>query len=135
VRPVVARRLVPRPAEELYALLADLRGHWDLAGRWVHALELRPDGGTVRVRGPLGLRRTVRTELVALEPARSVSGLARSGATHAAISWDLAPSDGGTLVTLRADLLEAGPLDRLVLAAGGRAWMTRRFAATLQRLG
>ena len=135
MRPVVARRLVPRPAEELYALLADLRGHWDLAGRWVHPLELRADGGTVRVRGPLGLRRTVSTQLDTLEPPRRVSGLAHSGATRAAISWDLSPSDGGTLVTLRADLLEAGPLDRLVLALGGRAWMGGRFAATLQRLG
>jgi hypothetical protein len=135
VRPVVARRLVPRPADELYALLADLRGHWDLAGRWVHALELRADGGTVRVRGPVGLRRTVSTELVALDAPQRVAGLAHSGATRAAISWDLAPSDGGTLVTLRADLLQTGPLDGLLLTLGGRAWMKRRFAATLQRLG
>lgn len=135
MRPVVARRLVPRPADELYALLADLRGHWDLAGRWVHALELRADGGTVRVRGPAGLHRTVSTELVALEPPHRVAGLARSGATRAAISWALSASDGGTLVVLRADVLEAGALDRLLLALGGRAWMNRRFAATLQRLG
>ena len=58
-----------------------------------------------------------------------------SGATRAAISWVLAPADGGTRVTLRADLLEAGPLDRLLLGLGGRLWMARRFAATLQRLG
>lgn len=135
MRPVVARRLVPRPADELFALLADLRGHWDLAGRWVHPVELRADGGTVQVRGPLGLRRTVSTRLDTLKAPARVAGTAASGATRAAISWDLEPRGSSTLVTLRADVLAAAPLDRLLLALGGRRWMAWRFAATLQRLG
>jgi hypothetical protein len=134
VRPVLARRLVPRPREELYALLADLRGHWELAGRWVHPLELRHDGGVVRVRGPGGLRRTVITELTRLEPPGLVAGEARSGATQAAICWELEPSGSRTLVTLRADIDRAGPLDRTLLALGGRRWLAGRFAKTLQEL-
>src|SRR4029453_8802813 len=39
-----------------------------------------------------------------------------------------------TDVTLSAELEEATPLDRLLLALGGRAWLQRRFASVLGRL-
>jgi hypothetical protein len=134
VRPVVARRLGPRPRDELYVLLADLRGHWRLAGRWVHPVELRENGGVVQVRGPAGLRRTVHTSLTELAPPGRVAGEAHSGATRAAISWELEANGAGTLVTLRAEIERAGRLDRTLLALGGRRWMRRRFATTLDRL-
>ena len=41
----------------------------------------------------------------------------------------------GTMVTLRAEILACSPLDRALLALGGRAWMKRRFATTLKGLG
>jgi hypothetical protein len=135
VRPVAARRRVPRPREELYSLLADLRSHWQLAGGWVQPLELREDGGTVRVRGPLGLHRTITTMLTEARPPECVAGEASIGTTRAAIQWLLEPDGDATLVTLRADVLHAGPIDRALLALGGRAWMRGRFAATLKRLG
>lgn len=136
MRTIEARRRVGRPREELYAELSDLRGHWDLAGRWVHALELRHDGGTVRVRGPLGLRRTIHTRLTDARPPDCVAGEALAGRTLAAIRWDLeaAPGDG-TDVTLHAEIVRCGALDRALLAAGGARWMRGRFAATLERLG
>jgi hypothetical protein len=132
---VVARRHVPRPPEELFALLADLRGHWQLAGRWVQPLELRKDGGVVRVRGPFGLHRTIVTTLTELRAPECVAGEARIGGTRAAIQWLLQPDGAGTVVTLRADVQQAGWFDRAILALGGRAWLAGRFAATLQRLG
>jgi len=132
---VAARRRVPRPREELYAQLADLRGHWQLAGRWVEPLELRADGGVVRVRGPLGLRRTITTTLTGARPPEFVCGEARMGKTRAAIQWLLEPDGEGTVVTLRADVLDAGRCDRALLRLGGRRWMQARFAATLKRLG
>ena len=135
MRPIAARRHVPRPRGELYALLADLRRHWDLAGRWVEPLELRQDGGTVRVRGPLGLHRTIVTTLTDAREPECVAGEARIGATRAAISWLLEPAAGGSVVTLRAEVVEAAALDRALLALGGRRWMERRFDATLERLG
>jgi hypothetical protein len=135
VSSIAARRHVPRPREELYAQLADLRGHWQLAGRWVQPLELHDGGGVVRVRGPLGLRRTITTELSELRPPECVAGEARLGRTRASISWLLDADGDGTLVTLRAQVLDASPLDRLLLAAGGRRWMRGRFEATLERLG
>lgn len=124
-----------RPRRELYAELADLRGHWELAGRWVQPLELREDGGVVRVRGPLGLRRTIHTSLIDARAPDFVAGEARSGATRAVIRWLLEPDGDGTIVTLEARVRASGRLDRGLLALGGRWWMQRRFAATLQRLG
>jgi hypothetical protein len=134
VRPVAARRHVTRPREELYAQLADLEGHWQLAGRWVQPLELRGDGGVVRVRGPVGLHRTIHTTLTDLEPPERVAGEARIGSTRARIEWLLEADGDGTVVTLRAEVLHAGPIDRALLALGGRRWMEGRFASTLKRL-
>ena len=132
---IVAWRHIPVPRDELYERLADLRGHWQLAGRWVQPLELREDGGIVRVVGPAGLHRTIHTTLTdAREPER-VAGEARIGRTRAAIQWLLEENGSGTIVTLRADVLETGGLDRAMLALGGRRWMQGRFAATLERLG
>jgi hypothetical protein len=135
VRSIAARRHVPRPRAELYAHLADLRSHWRLAGRWVEPIELREDGGVVRVVGPAGLHRTIHTSLTDARPPECVAGEARIGGTRAAIQWLLEEDGAGTIVTLRADVLEAGALDRALLALGGRRWMQGRFAATLQRLG
>lgn len=130
-----ARRRVERPASEVYAQLADLRGHWDLAGRWVEPLELNHDGGVVRVRGPLGLHRTITTRLTDLRRDECVAGEAAIGHTRARISWLLEPDGDATYVTLEARVLEAGPLDRALLALGGARWMQGRFASTLKRLG
>lgn len=135
MQPLVARRHVPRPPEDLYAQLADLRGHWRLAGRWVRPLELRGDGGVVQVRGPLGLRRTIATRLTEARPPECVAGEARIGATRAAIRWELERDGAGTVVTLRADVLAAAAPDRALLALGGARWLRSRFAATLERLG
>lgn len=132
---MAARRHVPRPPSELFARLADLRGHWELAGRWVAPIELNHDGGVVRVQGPLGLHRTITTTLTDARPDVCVAGEARSGGTLAEIQWLLEPEGDGTLITLRADVVRAAPVDRLLLAIGGRRWMEGRFAATLKRLG
>ena len=39
-----------------------------------------------------------------------------------------------TRVRLEATVEQASPLDRVLLAAGGRRWLERRFAAILQTL-
>ena len=136
VRPVAARRHVPRPRDELYALLADLRSHWQLAGRWVQPLALRADGGVVRVRGPLGLRADDQDHADRDAAARGGRRRGRdrvhprrrplaAGAPTARARWSrCAPT-----------CVAAGPVDRALLALGGRRWMRARFAATLKRLG
>lgn len=134
--PIEADGLVPAGREAVYAFLADLANHWDLADRWVEVVSLSPahDGGRVRLRGPLGLRRTVDTRVVEVDPPSRIEGTARLGRTVAAVRWELRTEPRGTRVHLAALVLAAGPFDRLLLAAGGRAWLRRRFTVTLSRL-
>jgi hypothetical protein len=127
---------VPAGREAVFAFLADLANHWDLADRWVEVVSLTPahDGGRVRVHGPLGLRRTVDTRVQAVDPPSRIEGEAELGRTRARVSWELHEDPEGTRVRLRATVVAAGPLDRLLLAAGGRVWLRRRFVVTLARL-
>lgn len=138
---IEAAALVPASPEDVYAFLSDLRNHWRLADRFVEVLTLessdggRADGGRVRVRGPLGIRRTVTTRVVAAREPRLMIGTAElASGTRARVSWTIAGRLGASRVRLAAELEGARPLDRVLLAAGGRWWMRRRFASTLERL-
>jgi hypothetical protein len=43
-------------------------------------------------------------------------------------------NDGASVVTLRATVDNAGPVDRVVLLLGGHRWLARRFETALERL-
>jgi Polyketide cyclase / dehydrase and lipid transport len=141
---IQATTIVPAPQEEVFAYLSDLGNHWELADRFVDVLSLdRPagdpaapaTGGRVRVRGPLGITRTAATRVVAADDPNGMIGVARiGGRTAAVISWSLIDRGADTIASLRADVSALGHLDRLLLAAGGRAWLERRFASTVARL-
>ena len=133
---IEADGLIPAGREAVFAFLADLANHWDLADRWVEVVSLTPahDGGRVVVRGPLGLRRTVDTRVDEVEAPARIEGTARLGRTRAVVRWELRPEPRGTRVNLVATVLAAGPIDRLLLAAGARAWLRRRFTVTLNHL-
>lgn len=138
---VEASALVEASPEAVFGFLSDLRNHWRLADRFVEVLTLEAsdgvhaDGGRVRVRGPLGMRRTATTRVVAARAPRLMIGTADLGSgTRARVSWTLAPRFGSTRVRLAAELERARPLDRVLLAAGGRWWLERRFASTLEQL-
>jgi len=136
MRPITARRVVAAPPEALFALLADLAEHWSLSDQWTEVRELGPDGGTIRLRGPLGIGRTAHVRVRRRDPPALVEGEARLGPrTRACVGWRLEPAGPGrTAVTLSARVERATWLDRLLLAAGGRRWLRWRFAATLGRL-
>jgi len=87
------------------------------------------------VRGPLGLRRTATIRIDLAVPAVEVRGSAEmSGGTVARVRWRLRPLSGRTVVRLGATIEAARPLDRLLLRAGGRAWMSARFEGALESL-
>jgi hypothetical protein len=135
---------VPAAREEVFAFLASLPNHWALANRWIEVISLQaaaapgggePNGGVVRIRGPLGLHRTARTEVLAAEPPARISGRAElPGGTGATVTWSLEEASPGTRVRLAADVETSSPLDRLLLALGGRAWLRRHFATVLETL-
>ena len=135
-----AHRLVRAERAEVFAFLADLENHWLIADRFVEVVELTGPpgartGGRVRIRGPFGVQRVARTQVDFARPVDEMGGSAQIGeVTTAQVRWLLRAGDGGTAVTLAAQVERAGPRDRLLLTLGGRAWMRRRFATTLQTL-
>lgn len=103
---------VPAAREEVFAFLASLPNHWALANRWIEVIGLQaaeppggsePNGGVFRIRGPLGLHRTARTEVLAAEPPARISGRAElPGGTAATVTWSLEEASPGTRVRLAA---------------------------------
>jgi Polyketide cyclase / dehydrase and lipid transport len=137
---ISARRRLPAGAEETFAFLASPETHRRLQVRGIASLSLDGDdllsGGAAVLRGPFGLRRTVRTRVALVQPPTRLAGsaLADSG-TAAHVSWTVrAQPDGTTLVELTAVLGPISRGDRILLAAGGRHWIRRLFSATLRRL-
>jgi hypothetical protein len=66
---------------------------------------------------------------------RTLTGIAQVGTrTRAHVTWGLELNADGTSVTLSASVEQASPLDRLLLAAGGRAWLESRFERILSTL-
>jgi uncharacterized protein YndB with AHSA1/START domain len=138
--PIATSRLVTAPPDSVFRYLEDLANHARLAPRTAELMKLdrRPghlDRATVRLRGPLGLRRTASTELVRAEPPRLIVGRATLGPrTSASVSWTIATAGSGSVVSLSATIDAAGPLDSLVLHLGGRSWIARRFSLALDSL-
>lgn len=136
---IEAVALVPAAPEEVFAFLSDLANHWRLLDTHVDVLELDgspPDRAVVRLRGPLGVRRTVHTRVTAAREPRLIIGVAELGTgTRALVSWTLAARLGkSTRVRLAAEIEHASGFDRLLLALGGRVWLARRFVFGLDRL-
>jgi uncharacterized protein YndB with AHSA1/START domain len=138
---IEADGVVPASPGEVFDFLSDLANHWRLVDRFVEVIELdgppgaAPDSGLVRLRGPLGVRRTVRTRVSAARRPRLIVGTAELGEhTLARVSWTLAGRPGQTRVRLAAEVEHVGTLDRLLLELGGRAWLRRRFAHALEAL-
>jgi uncharacterized protein YndB with AHSA1/START domain len=138
---LAAERTVHAPREEIFDFLSDLDRHWLLGGRFVRVVELAGpagarDGGVVRLRGPLGLSRKVRTRVLESARPSRMTGRAEIGtSTAATVSWTLTPIEAEqTHVELRAGVEQAGWLDRALLALGGRRWLRRMFASTLAAL-
>lgn len=126
---IQASRIVPYPPERVFAFLADLENHWRLDDAFAVG------NGGVRIRGPLGITRDARTELLSAEPPSSLRGRAEVGTgTVGLVSWDVAPAGPGAELTLAAVVERAALRDRLLLALGGRRWLSRRFECVLETL-
>lgn len=132
-----ADRTVTQAPEEVYAFLAELDNHWRLNDRYLRLEHLSADrlGGRIVIGTPIGLRRTARTRVSATNRPAGLSGAADVGrSTTARVDWNIEPQDDGARVELEATVIAAGRLDKLLLAAGGRWWLRRRFASVLALL-
>jgi uncharacterized protein YndB with AHSA1/START domain len=134
---IAASRRIDASPEDVFAALDDLTNHWQLLDRWTEIVDVAPDGrsATVRLRGPLGLRRTAQTRVLTSDPPRALEGEARVGrGTVGRVCWTLTADGDGTRVDLEAEVVSAGRLDRALLALGARRWLRARFADALDRL-
>jgi uncharacterized protein YndB with AHSA1/START domain len=137
---IEAATIVPAPAGDVFAFLTDLENHWLVADRFVEVITLdgpvgARTGGMVALRGPLRLRRTARTRVRSATAPWRMAGTAEIGArTLATVRWTLDERGPETAVALAATVERAALLDRILLAAGGRRWLGRRFERTLNRL-
>ena len=132
---IAAERAVAAPPERVFEFLADLRNHWRLEQRFLELHELGEDGGKIRLKGPLGLSRTVQTRVLEAEPPTRVAGRADlSGGTVGLVAWDIRPSASGSSVRLSAEVPQASVFDRVFLALGGRAWFRGLFRRALENL-
>lgn len=144
---IVAERVVPVAPGAVFAFLADLGNHWQIADGMVEVISIDgPRSSTVRLTGPLGVHRTARTSVEDAIPPGAQGGPSAAGAgalvgiaevgsrTRAEVRWRLQPEGGGTRVRLSADVVRATVLDRVLLALGGGAWLRRRFSEALESL-
>jgi uncharacterized protein YndB with AHSA1/START domain len=101
-----AAREFDRPAEEVWAQLTD----WDGAAGWLGVDALRATGptavGTELVFTARGKER--RSEIVALDPGRSVTLRSRQGGVTADYTYAVEPAGTGSRATLTADVRTAG---------------------------
>lgn len=134
--PIEARRSLPHPPERVFAFLADLRNHWQLEDAFIALNGLDPQGGgRILIRGPLGLSREARTRVVAAEAPARLRGRAEVGhRTAGLVAWEIEAAGDGSRVMLSATVERASPLDRALLALGGRYWLRRRFERVLATL-
>src|SRR3954466_13733775 len=94
--PIATSRLVAAPPDTVFRYLEDLANHARLAPRTAELMKLdrRPehlDRAIVRLRGPLGMRRTSAPELVRTDPPRLLVGRATLGSrTTVSVSWTIA---------------------------------------------
>jgi hypothetical protein len=132
---------VPASPEVVFDFLSDLGNHWLMADRFIEVVQLdgaggqAASGGVVRVHGPLGIRRTAITRVTGQERPKMMTGTADlRGGTRARVTWSFVPDGDGTTVRLVAEVQKAGPLDRMLLTVGGRAWFRRHLATILDAL-
>jgi hypothetical protein len=127
---------VPHPPDVVFEFLSDLRNHWRLEPHFLELEGMAADGGRVRVRAPLGISRVARTRVVAAERPSLLRGIAELGrSTRGAVRWQIDPAPVGSDVRFSAEVERASPLDRMLLACGGRWWLRRIVVAAVERLG
>ena len=139
---ISARRALPVAPDEAFVFLSRPDNHRRLATSRIRLRELHVTGdghlhgGLMVLCGPLFLRRAAQTRAVSARRPALLTGTACVGAgTEIAVRWDLDDAGAGaTIASLTATVTRLATMERVLLAFGGRAWVRRLFAATLERL-
>jgi hypothetical protein len=138
VATVTAALTVNAPPRTVYDFLERLPNHTLIGGHGLRLEDVAADGraALISLCGPLGIHRTASTRVTTLRPPHRFGGTAVVGRrTMARVLWSIERAGAGSLVTLSATIVRAGPLDRLLLALGGRWWVARSFKRAIALLG
>ena len=123
-------RELDQSAEAVWAQLTD----WDRAAGWLGVDSLQAEGptavGTELVFTARGKER--RSEIVALDPGRSITLRSRQGGVTADYTYTVEPTGTGCQATLTADVRAAGPW--ALLGPVVRAAIRREDAGQLEAL-
>ncbi|GAA3162862.1 hypothetical protein GCM10010531_13480 [Blastococcus jejuensis] len=129
-RAFTASRTFDRPATEVWAQLTD----WEHAARWLGVDDIHPGGPTAvgtelvfRARG-----KSRRSEIVALDPGRSITLRSRQGGVTADYTYAVEAQGAGSRATLTAEVRTTGAWT--LLAPVIRAAIRREDARQLDRL-
>lgn len=134
--PIESSRLLPHPPEGVFEFLSDLHNHWQLEDAFIAVNGVRDGGGHILIRGPLGISREARAEVLSAVAPAHLRGRAEIGRrTVGLVAWDIVPAPDGSRVTLSAKVERASLADRALLVLGGRRWLRRRFERVLETLG
>lgn len=135
---VTASLTLAAPCDAVYDFLVRLPNHALIGGRGLRLDSVSGDGRSalISLHGPLGLRRTASTTVTIRDRPHGFGGTALVGRrTMAKVRWAIAPAGTGSRVSLTATIVRAGPMDRLLLAIGGRWWVARSFTRAIASLG
>jgi uncharacterized protein YndB with AHSA1/START domain len=132
---IAAERAISAPPEQVWDFLSDLRNHWRLERRFLELEDMEPDGGVIRLTGPLRLSRRARTAVLEADRPHRVAGRADlRGGTVGLVSWEIRSDGPGSVVRLAAEIPHAWWPDRLFLVLGGARWFRRLFERALDSL-
>jgi hypothetical protein len=129
-------RSIPAPRERIFDFLCFLEHHWELiADRVVPLGVANGERSRTRLRGPLGLRRTLRTQLTFARSPDSMVGSVEAGRrTRGTVRWSIQRLDVGSWVEVTGHADTLGPFDRLLWVCGGRRWLARSLELALEAL-
>src|SRR3954469_20335582 len=122
---LTADAVVGAPPSQIFPLLCDLDRHHHLTDGGMRIVRLdgergRRTGGLVELRGPMGIKRLVRTRVAGAEPGRRLWGTAvtdRGAKAH--VEWRLRPCDEDrAAVQVRIEVEASTWPERVLLALG-----------------
>jgi hypothetical protein len=130
-----AARAIDASPERIFEFLARFERHLELIRDRVVLLSVEDAGSLVRLRGPLGAGRVVRTRLTYSESPRSIVGRVEAGRrTRGTVRWSIQRSGRASWVEVVARAETLGPLDRMLLRLGGRRWLAYSLKQALESL-
>lgn len=131
---VRAGRRVSASAETVFSFLQRPDHVLELLGPRACMIASSGADARIRLRGRLGVRRTMTATIRYAKPPESIVGRAYAGRSRATMRWSIQRSERRSWVEVAVDAYALAPLDVLLLSLGGRRWLERSLNMALERL-